>query len=515
MEQDETGRAPNGQFPAGKSGNPNGRPPKQRRETRADGYVNGFTGHGTSRDRRTLTTHKTVVVSDIQAIDLRRGNWLAARICEALPEDAFRRGYTLKLEDPKIAKGVNDEIESLGFDQKFVAAWQMERACGGAALFPALEGAHGDLSEPLELDGDGGPRIAKVKAVQLFEPRELTPETWHNDIMHPKFGMPATYRLWPLSGGRSGSTPLQSIHESRLIIFPGLRITREALPGQRIGWGDSVLNRVAQELSDFGLSWGSAATILHNFSQRVIKYKNLAEILKETDGEALVEKRVRVMDMVANVLRALPLDADDELVATTVSVAGLSDLLIQFAQLIAAAADMPLTRLFGMSPAGMNATGEFDSEGWRDRVGGGQKNQTTRLEQGVRLILLSAEGPTKGEEPDVWSAEWKPLKTPSEKETAETRKLDAETDHIRIEDGVYSADDAAKSRFTSDTYGTNIQIDWKAREEQKRLDDERAAELDAATVAALGRDPAAKPDAEPDADDDRDEDEADDEPKQA
>lgn len=501
MEQDpkqaeQATRAPNGRFPKGTSGNPTGAK-KRKRELRTDGLVNAWTGQGTSRDRRGSTYHRTRAVHDIAALDLRRGNWLARRICELLPSACFSKAYTLKLPDKELAEKVMSSLESLvanttmGANAKFVDAGAMERACGGAALMPIIDGATGHLWEPLDLED---PRIIRVNALHLLEPRELMPETWYDDIRHPKFRMPATYRLWPLSGGRLNGSASTVIHESRLAIFPGRRVSAEQMPGQRLGWGDNELTPVEEVIHDFGMSWASASTILQNFSQRVFKFKGLTEILKETNGEALVEKRARTMDMIANVLRAMPLDGEDDLVNITTSISGLADMLVQLAQLVSAAADLPMTKLFGMSPAGMNATGEFDQEGWNDRVENQQTYKyTSPVEWLIRLILLSTDGPTRGKEPDVWSIEWKPLKNQDVLKIAQARKLDAETDHIRIEDGVYTADDAAESRFKGDTYGSDITIDWKRREEQRKLDEQRAEDLenDQAAMEALGRKPPA------------------------
>ena len=477
-----------GTFPPGVSGNPAGRP---RRQQRADGYVNAFLGHGTTRDRRTVTTHRTCAVNDLTAIDLRRGNWLAARVCELPDADAFRRGFELKLDDKEQAEEVMGAAEALCIAKRVMAAGQMERTCGGAALFPVLEGALGPLDAPLELDA-GSPRIARVAAIHLLEPRELVPVYWYTDLTSEKFRRPSHYQLWPLSGGAGASARTVIVHESRLAIWPGLRFTEQTLPGQRLGWGDSVMNRVAEVLADFGLSWGSAATILHNFSQRVFKLKDLTEMLRVEGGEALLQKRVAAMDMVANALRALPIDANDDMINVTTSVAGLADLLIQFAQLISAAADMPMTRLFGMSPAGLNATGEHDAEGWYERVGQRQQDHTYNLEWLIRLLLLSADGPTAGKEPDIWSIEWRPLQKPSEKDDAETRKLAAEADKIYFEAGVLSSDDIAKSRFGGDTYSRETNVDWAARKKQQALEAKQAAAVvaaDPAAMAAMGRGP--------------------------
>lgn len=475
-------RTANGQFATGNPGR------KRKRELRADGLVNAFTAHGTRRDVRSYTKHRTKALRDTEAIDLRRGNWLARKICEWLPSDCFRKGYKLSLPgDKELAEKVMTVAESLQLNQRIVEAGQMERAAGGAALFPVIEGALGSLSSPLELDKS--PRIVAVKAIHLLEPRELEPATWYQQLDHPKFRQPETYRVWPITSGTGASSPV-TVHESRLVIFGGRRVSVEQLPDQRWGWGDNELTPVYEALYDYGMSWGSAATILRNFSQRVIKFKQLAEILKEEGGEALVTRRAEMMDMIANTLRILPLDAEDDLVNVASSVGGLADLLIELAQVVSAAAGMTMTRLFGRSAGGLNATGEHDQQIDHDTIANEQANKyTCRVEQLIRLIMLSTNGPTKGKEPPVWSIEWKPLKQQSEKEVAETRKLTAETDQINIDAGVYDARTAAESHYKGDTFSPDITINWAEWEKQNKIREEQAEAIAANPddVKALGR----------------------------
>jgi hypothetical protein len=172
----------------------------------------------------------------MDAIDLRRGNWLAARICELLPADSFRRGFDVKItEDKETSEEIQAVVEEIGLVKKFIQAGQMERTTGGAALFPVLDGALGDMQAPLDVS-----KITTFRAVHLLEPRELMPMTWYGDITNPKFGLPETYRLWPLSSGRTSAQAIQTVHESRLAIFPGIHFTRELSPGNRAGWGDNV-----------------------------------------------------------------------------------------------------------------------------------------------------------------------------------------------------------------------------------------------------------------------------------
>jgi hypothetical protein len=67
------------------------------------------------------------------------------------------------------------------------------------------------------------------------------------------------------------------------------------------------------------------------------------------------------------------LDKEDVFASTAYSFAGLSDLLLQFAQHLSGATDIPLIRLFSQSPSGMNATGESDLRLYYDGVNARQE----------------------------------------------------------------------------------------------------------------------------------------------
>jgi uncharacterized protein len=455
----------NPNWTKGVSGNPSGK--RKQQIVRADSYLNTITGHGTSRDHRTATQFYSNVLTDQQAIALRRGNWLAARIVEQPASEAFRRGFDLRLDDKETSELVQSEIETLQLARKFVQAIQMAATVGGAALYPVLDGAQDDLATPLIETS-----ITKVRAIHVLERRELEPMSWYEDIAHPKFGQPETYRLWPLSSGRRSGYSTQLIHESRLAIFPGRRFTREALTGQRWGWGDSELSLVDEVLADFGLAWQSAASLLQKAGRRIYRLSGLADLLQDERNEPLVARRMTALDTATSPFRLGVIDKEDEYVQEAAAVdGGISTLLDQFKQLIAAAARRPVTILFGTSPAGLNATGESDIRAWYDTVSELQADVTDRLEWMVRLILLSTEGPLGGKEPETWSIEWRPLWSPSEKEIAETRSLVAQTDKTYFDMGVASAKDIAESRFSGDTFSMETTIDFTELEKRIKADE--------------------------------------------
>jgi len=447
---------------------------------RNDGWGNIITGLLTQRDKRTGARAVTECANDLLGLELWRSDDLARTIVETYPCEAFRRGYEIKTEDKDQAEEIAGVAEEIGLDHAILHARCLARATGGAAIFPVLDGAPGELSEQL-IDGTW----TKVRALHVLESRELIAQDWDGDIMSPTFGQPTMYRLQPIiTGGMAGTTPQGIlIHRSRLMIFRGERVTRRQQPGQLNGWDDSVLTRVYTVLRDFGLSWGAAAGLLQDFAQTVYKISGLSDLVDQGDDKK-AQARLTQIDLLRSTLRAIVLDATDDFSRQQTPMSGYADVLDRLAARLAAAGRMPVTKLLGISPAGMNATGESDRAFFYDQAAQEQHHLEPLVERGIQLIMLSADGPTEGKEPDVWSIEWRPLWAPDESELADTRLKVAQADEIYFNIGSASGDDIATSRWGGDTYSMEMQIDWKAREAAKKAQ-EKQDKLDAAQREAL------------------------------
>lgn len=473
-----------GRFQKGSSGNPGGRPKprldayqeralvRQSRNIssnghliRRDGWRNEATGHGTARDRRMLTRYGIDVVTDIEAQQLRRSEFLAAAIIEDGPREAFKRGWHLKCEDKDLDVAICKQAEHLGMDSILIEAAQKENESGGAAIFPVLTGALGDLSEPLDERS-----ILSVEAFHVFEPQELTPVSYEVDINEPGFRRPTAWRLSPLSSGRVGYVANSVIHASRLVIFPGIRVSAQTQPGQREGWGDSCLCRPWQVISDFGLAWGSAATLLHQHGRKTWKKKGLTTMLGQSDGLEQFDRHLAATESAWSTLQMAVIDGDDDVSEATGSLGGLSDVLNEFKVLISAAARRPVSVLMGQSQSGLR-TGDDDMINWYATVEGDRKMRWARgHERLVRLMLLATSGPTGGREPKSWAVEYRPLHSPTEKEIADTRYVDMQRADMGINNGMFSADDAAESMYGGDTYSGDIHINWERRKVQQEFD---------------------------------------------
>lgn len=449
---------------------------------RRDGWQNSASGHGTARDRRRLTRYGVDIVTDLEAQALRRSNWIAAAIIEDGPREAFKNGWHLKCEDKELDVAICKQAESLGLDQVLIEAAQKENESGGAAIFPVLEGALGKLEEELNETG-----IVRINAFHVFEPQELTPVKYESDINSPLFRKPILWRLNPLTNGRSGWITESIIHHSRLIIFPGIKVSVQAQPGQREGWGDSCLCRPWEVISDTGIGWGSAATLLAEHGRKTWKKKGLTSMLAQSDGLAEFDKHVAAQEQAWSALRMAVIDGDDDVQQSTGSLSGLADTLDKFGVMMAAAARRPVSVLMGLSQAGLR-TGNDDIISWHATVMGDRKMRWAHgHERIVELMLLQTDGPTGGTEPESWAVEYHPLHSPTDDETAKTRYTDMQRAEIGINSGVFSADDVAESFYGGDTYNGNIHINWERRRAQQTFDAEQNGtmspdDIEAATV---------------------------------
>lgn len=462
---------------------------------RLDGWYSSLTGIGTtSWDKRMSVNYQTCVVTDTEARELWRGDDIAARIIELIPMEMFRKSFELKLQDKELAEDVLADAEELDFDGTYALAEMYERAYGGAAILPFINDGSPNLALPLNED-----RISKINHFVVLEPRELWPVKWYTSGR--KVGKPEVYELRPLLSGPSSSVglPTMYIHESRMIMFYGRRVSREQPALAPQGFGDNELTRCNVVLRDFNLSWSSAGILVHDFAQAVFRMKGLAELVA-MNRDDVVKMRMQAVELSRSVARALLIDSEEEFERKQTPLSGLPELLDRFATRLSAACGIPVTLLMGQSPAGLNATGASDIRFFYDNVAGHQKRISPQVQRGLYLLLRQVQGPTKGKEPKVWSHEWKPLWQQTEQEIAQARATQANTDVAYINAGVLSPEEVALNRFGGDTYSFDTFVDFKAREameavaappaktEQQIEEEEKQAEAQLAAMKKPGGD---------------------------
>ncbi len=422
--------------------------------TRTDGgWSSVLTGYNdATRDKRSSFSFSTDIVTDTEAREMWRGDDVVAKVVEVLPSEATRGGFEVKTGDKEQAEAIDKYLEDLDAFHYVRRAAEYERAYGGGALFPLVNDGQ-DLAQPLNLD-----RAQSIEELVLLEPRELQPWRWAN-------GKVEVWRMQKFVEGGAPPVALY-IHSSRLIIFPGVRVTEQAVYGAMPGWGDSILTRMKRVLRDFGIAWDAAGALIVDFSQGVFSMEGLNDLIAR-DKEKAVVRRLQIADIARSVVKMMVVDAKDKFERKQTPMSGFPETLDRFGQRLSAATGMPVTKLLGVSAAGLNATGEGDEKNWHAVVAAFQSDRLTKpFTRLIEISLRCKNGPTGGKLPDTWSIEWLPLDVPSAKEEADRRYVIAQTDKIYWDMQAVNGDVVAKNRWGGDTYSPEMQIDF---EEQERL----------------------------------------------
>ena len=131
----------------------------------------------------------------------------------------------------------------------------------------------------------------------------------------------------------------------------------------------------------------------------------------------------------------------DKITNTQYTFTGLQEVYESMCLNLCGASHYPMTKLFGRSPAGMNATGESDLKNYYDYVDTLRESKLRPvLEKLLPVMAMSAWGAV----PDSMEISFPPLWTPTAKEVAEIAKAKAETIVSVFQAGLLGADTAQK-----------------------------------------------------------------------
>ncbi|MEG2433168.1 MAG: DUF1073 domain-containing protein, partial [Acinetobacter sp.] len=195
----------------------------------------------------------------------------------------------------------------------------------------------------------------------------------------PHYGMPKFYDVIHDSVGLCN----QKVHYTRVIRMDGVELPYNQSITENL-WGQSVIERLEDRLTIFDSATLGAGQLVYKAHLRTYKVKGLRTIIAAGGKvyDALVKQINQIRQWQSNEGMTL-MDAEDTFETHQYSFAGLDNLLLQFGQQISGATGIPLVRLFGQSPAGLNATGESDLANYYDNI---NQQQEGRLRTPLQIL---------------------------------------------------------------------------------------------------------------------------------
>lgn len=306
-----------------------------------------------------------------------RSNWIAGVAVDTVAEDMTRAGVEITSEmEPEDITGIGHAFKRLEIWDSIEDAVRWSRLYGGAIAVMLIDGQQ--LSSPLNLDSISE---GQFKGLLVLD-RWLVQPTL-NDLVAdygPSLGLPKYYNVVADSMALSR----QKIHHSRCIRLEGLRLPYWQRVAENL-WGQSVLERIWDRLIAFDSTTEGAAQLVYKAHLRTYKVQDLRDIIA-TGGPALdgLMQQLEMMRQTQSNEGMTLMDTNDEFEAHQYAFAGLPDLLLQFGQQLSGALQVPMVRLFGQSPAGLNSTGESDLRTYYDNI---NASQNSRLRRGLHVLF--------------------------------------------------------------------------------------------------------------------------------
>ena len=393
-----------------------------RQNMRTGGGGSGDKGFGTQFIDR-LITRKT-------AETVFRMSWVARKIIEIPIDDMFVRGRNFEGEESQV-EAFEEKMKELKCQDRLASAMKAGRLFGTAFLVIVPTGNIAQMEMPFDPERVARDGIANLWVVDRWA---AYVHNWQSELTMPGFGEPYQYRI--TRRGLTGPNPTGQepkaddaqviVHNSWLLRFDGHPplLTEGWTSGVwEREWGISVLAPILQDIAQDSDQADAVSHLIQELSIFVRKVDGLKEALagREDPAEASVEELAEATNSLKSIYRTMFIDQSDEVDRVTVTLTGLADVLDRHARRIAAMSDIPETRFWGRSPAGMNATGESDANNYSVKVDEMREKMLTEPLRKLDMAIAKAAG--LSEPPDY---EWLPLLDLSKEQRAIVEKTSVE-----------------------------------------------------------------------------------------
>lgn len=357
----------------------------------ADGFVNFISrlGINPANPQSNLNagryTFNLLTRNRLQLEAAYRGSWLVGQMIDSVAEDMTRAGINItSSEAADHIQEMQASLSRLQIFQSICSEVKWSRLYGGAIAVMQIDGQK--LDTPLDPETIS---LGQFKGLVVYDRWQVNPDLSLLIQSGPNMGLPLFYEI--ITGWKSDSTTSEptangtlKVHHSRCIRMIGIELPFFQAITEMM-WGESFLERVWDRLISFDDTTLSAANLVDRAQLRTVGVDDLREIIAA--GGPAYEGLVQMFEMVRQFQTnegITLLDKNDVFQTTSYSFAGLSDILLQFGQQVSGAAQIPLVRLFGQSPAGLNATGEADIRMYYDNI---LAQQESKLRNPLEVLL--------------------------------------------------------------------------------------------------------------------------------
>lgn len=350
---------------------------------------------------------------------LYRDNWVVQNVVGIIPDDMTKKWFTLKGSLSPRALGEFDQaIRKTKLKERINTGLRWGRLYGGAAGIILIRGQEDLLDRPLDLESVYPGTFAGLYILDRWT--GLAPDMGLvQDLSDPDFGLPEYYAI---------NSPDENlgvrVHHSRVVRFVGRELPYLEKVAE-LYWGGSEVEALYQDVVKHdNVSWNMAA-LTFRANMDTMSVPNLDQLFSITASEQ--QRRFWNTMQAQSVMRSnfgmQLVDKNSSITNTQYTFTGLNEVYEAMCLDLAGASRIPVTKLFGRSPAGMNATGESDLINYYDYV---DTLRETKLRGALEKLLPVMAMSVWGAVPEDLEISFPPLWTPTAKEIAGIAKDKAE-----------------------------------------------------------------------------------------
>lgn len=399
-----------------------------------------------------------------QACALLAQNWIINNACSVPCEDAIRPGYEIslnqdiELEDQDLLVKIKQVSERKYNISNIARNFARNNKIFGCALaLPVVDGI--DYAKPFNIDGV---RRGSYKGISLIEPYWVMPELDMEATSAPESLHFYEPTWWRLPNGKR-------IHRSHVIYITGDEVPDVLKPTYY--FGGLPLTQQIYERVYASERVANEAPLMALTKRMLIADGNIeAYLMNEEDAEKKLQKLSYCRDNYGVFFKR----PGDNVQQIDTSLTDFDALIMTQYQLVASIARMPATKLLKTQPKGFNATGEYEMKDYIQELQHLQDNQMKPLIERNNLLVEKSEFGYSYE----LEAKFNPVDMPTERELAEVRKIDADTDAVLINAGAISPEEARARIIADPNSGYNglpAEMPHSDFMEENFLDDETAA----------------------------------------
>ncbi|SPY33226.1 phage-associated protein, HI1409 family [Pasteurella canis] len=319
-----------------------------------DGLTSLATNLGKRQEQLRYTSGSCLTDDKVQLDTLWKQNWIVQKICSKKARDMTRKWRDIFSNDLEAEH--LEKIESI--ERKIKLKETLEKACvwaslyGGVAILVLTEKS---TTSPLKT----GQNIEKLI---ILEQSKVQPKSERNEnVFDDNFGK---YNIYTVNGRID-------VHHSRLLFINAVERPLEEQHNQF--WGLSDIEQVYEVLKRYDALSTNTGDLVQESKVDVFKMDGLTNKLA-AGFESDIAKAMTSIQLIKSSTNTLLIDKENEYEQKELTFAGLRDLLIEFRNAVAGAAEMPVTILFGQSVSGL-ASGDEDIQNYHESIHGLQESR--------------------------------------------------------------------------------------------------------------------------------------------